>query len=890
MPGSAQVRFGLRFLGCAIFALALVGCSRQAYRNRADKDVENIISQKNIFPQWKVQNWHVYPDSRARFADSSNPDFPPYPPDDYAAKLLSPNPQKPGRGGVGRYEGDGWLKQVQEWDAQNRAEAVDPLDTKKVEFPTPTTGDSVSAAFKTEEHAYRLKLDQALELGLYNAREFQDRREDMYLSALPVSLERFQFSAQAFASDQLIRNWAGAERTDASTGWANSANIGFTQRFATGATLMVQLANQIVFNLGNGQPTVGIGSTGLTLVQPFLRGGGMAVTLEPLTQAERTMLYAVRSYARFRSVFYYAVAGGGGYTNNPYGLQGLSVNLGRGVGANLTSTPVGYVPLLLRNSLLSNEQKNVASLEQFLKLFQNLKEGGGVTELQVVRIEQKLLQSRLTVLQRKQSYIDGIDNFKLQLGVPATLPLELDDEPIRPLRDQLRRFEEVYEHLRELENKARAFDIKQPAGEYRKYWTNLMTDSQLSKGTPFAGEWPKIAAELKALPDEVLRKRLADNLEIRRKLLDEKAARQLKGQPDTDADKQKTIGNQEEIDRLQFEQALRVYEGQAWLRLPPERRLVEQTGLIRAAFDAGMLVVIVARNQRLDAIRTKWPAIPSMTIDGDDLLAIPLDDAYGKVAQVALLNRLDLMNARGQVVDAWRQLTVVANSLQGVFDVSYNLNATTPANGNQGLNFSASRMLNQVQMRIEPPFVRRAERNAYRSSLIAYQRQRRNLQAFEDNIVTDSRTDLRTVRQLYQVYLIQQRAIELAYAQVDNAQGTFLAPPDPKSPDTAGTAAALTQQLLDAQANAVQAQNDLFTAWTNFVTARMELFLDLELLTPDARGLWTHDATPLPGSGPDFPPAPIGPERLPPPIPVPVPLDVGGLDPFPPLAIPGTSR
>src|SRR6478672_10041975 len=67
---------------CAVVAAALLaalaGCSREQFRMRADKDVEGVISQKNLFPDWKVENWHVYPDSRARFADPSCPDYPAY--------------------------------------------------------------------------------------------------------------------------------------------------------------------------------------------------------------------------------------------------------------------------------------------------------------------------------------------------------------------------------------------------------------------------------------------------------------------------------------------------------------------------------------------------------------------------------------------------------------------------------------------------------------------------------------------------------------------------------------------------------------------------------------------------------------------------------------------
>src|SRR5205823_7939597 len=50
----------------------------------------------------------------------------------------------------------------------------------------------------------------------------------------------------------------------------------------------------------------------LDLVQPLLRGGGRAVTLEPLTQVERNLLYQIRNFVRFQKTFYVAIAGGGG--------------------------------------------------------------------------------------------------------------------------------------------------------------------------------------------------------------------------------------------------------------------------------------------------------------------------------------------------------------------------------------------------------------------------------------------------------------------------------------------------------------------------------------------------------------------------------------------------
>src|SRR5207245_286130 len=68
--------------------------------------------------------FHVYSDPRARFADSTNPDRPPMPPDDPAAWELSPHPQKPGKAGIAAVQGTGYLELLAAWDTQNRAEVA----------------------------------------------------------------------------------------------------------------------------------------------------------------------------------------------------------------------------------------------------------------------------------------------------------------------------------------------------------------------------------------------------------------------------------------------------------------------------------------------------------------------------------------------------------------------------------------------------------------------------------------------------------------------------------------------------------------------------------------------------------------------------------------------
>jgi hypothetical protein len=166
------------------------------------------------------------------------------------------------------------------------------------------------------------------------------------------------------------------------------------------------------------------------------------------------------------------------------------------------------------------------------------------------------------------------------------------------------------------------------------------------------------------------------------------------------------------------------------------------------------------------------------------------------------------------------------------------------------LAFSGSRSRNQLVFNTELPLVRIVERNRYRTALIAFQRQRRTLMATEDTIVAGVRTQIRQLRVVAENYKITQRSVELAYLQVENSRDTFIAPPTPTAPQlgtgtatggNAGSNAALTQQLLEAQRNLVQAQNDLMTTWVNYLTTRMQLYRDLELMPLDGRGVWTDD-------------------------------------------------
>ncbi len=858
-----------------LLLLALIftgsGCTRQFYRNNVDREVDGLLRQKDVFPFWKIENYHVYPDPNARFADPAKPDRPPMPPDDPAAKLLAPNPQKPGHAGEGSWEGTGYLDLLRYWDASNRAVLPITVDAnlpsvKQVQYlDEPKKNDS-------GENPFLLTMDQSIELGLVNSREFQSRREQLYLSALPVTLERFSFAAQFYDAHQGIYERTGAQLPPGQGyRWRLNSDAGVSKLLPSGALLLASFANRTVINLSGtmANKTISVSTVNFDAIQPLLQGGGKAVTLEPLTQTERNLLYDIRQYARYRKEFYQYISGGGDFGPSLSLIGGFGANIGAGqvslgsgnpAGPQITpsasgrinlSTGIaapseGYLTTILRRALLAVERANVTRLEKILKLFEAYEEGGRVPSLQVGQVQLQLLQSQSNLLQADQNMRDSLDRFKLQLGVPLTVPLELDGDYIRPIFLQYQAYEELLEQFEQALAALERFDDIAEFAQIRARLRSLMTDSPLVRGAPrFQKTIPtRFAAwTTSVLDDKGVRDKLFSLRQERNKLLELRDKQEEEG---------KTLSPQESA-RLQeilsdlplgeLEQAVRRYESGPWQGAPTEKikRDVQQAAFREVRATAAE-VLGEASNERFSRIRSSWTKLPPVHVNGVDLLESDLEPAYEIAVKTAYENRLDLMNTRAQVVDSWRQLAVFANSLLGVFNVGYHVDSSTPPGRGTPLLFEQERTRHQLFLNAELPLVRVAERNSYRASLIAYQRARRNLMSTEDQIANQVRTDIRQLQVLAKNYKIQQQAVELAYQQVESSLETFRAPQPPGGDgNNAASAAALTQQLLQAYARLPQTQSQLLTLWINYQVLRQQLYLDIEMMPLDSRGVWIDE-------------------------------------------------
>ncbi|MFO0880959.1 MAG: TolC family protein [Gemmataceae bacterium] len=763
-------------------------------------------------------------------------------------------------------------------------------DAVTVNGPIP---ENIADNLVSRERTFLVKMNQAVELGLINSREYQTRRELVYLAALPVTLERFAFAPQAFAAGQAFRERFNRQVGNARR-WRLESEGGFTQLFPSGALLLLSFANRTIFNLTN-RPDTSVSTLSLDIVQPLLLGAGWAVTLEPLTQAERGLLYAIRDFYKFRQDFYVYIAGGqpniAGIATDTGRINSGSVNIPdnfiptppgvvRPIGAPLGSPQVapgdasrifpgvepaapnqGYLGTLIEKAQLVNQYRNIVSLRRFLQLFRVYLEGGIVNTTQVNQVEQTLLRAIEDGLRQQANYRISIDQFKLQLGLPMNLRLEVEDEPLQPMLDQTRRYEDISNQYEQLSSRVQGYDNPDEADQLRGRLREMLTKSALVRRTTFSERIVKLLATWEQLPpavgamdpfEEKMRPLLRE-LEVLRNKEKELQKRDKGALSLQDERRLEEVLLQ--LNLGAYERSLRSYEKKPWKG--SKEPLNDQRRLFGAVYQRFLALLEEPRRERQEPVRRGWPELPALCVDGVDLLSGDEDQVIAAVSRAALANRVDLMNRRAQLVDSWRKIAVAANALLGSFNVQYHMDARSPAGAFSPFDLGGAWTRRQFIIDTELPLVRMPQRNAYRATLITYQFQRRELQEAEDRVLFEARSQLRLLRaSAYNYHRIQKRAVELAYEQVDQALQAFSQPQQPAGPDRGvfpglvgppttgggtGDPAALTQQLLNAQNSLLQAQNALYNTWIAYLITRMSLYREMGLMQLDPRGVWIDD-------------------------------------------------
>ena len=208
--------------------------------------------------------------------------------------------------------------------------------------------------------------------------------------------------------------------------------------------------------------------------------------------------------------------------------------------------------------------------------------------------------------------------------------------------------------------------------------------------------------------------------------------------------------------------------------------------------------------------------------------------ATDRALAVAFGRRADVLDARERVEDAQRHLLVAEDALRSEITLGGAARVGEPgsaAMAREGRDHGEFRMKDGTangMLKVDLALERTAERNAYRSALVALEAAVRAYQKAEDDLKATVRQDMRALSQTREQLAIQSRAVELAARRVRN-QDLLL---------EAGRAD--MTDLLDAQAALVSAQNSLYRAITDWRGQELALQRDLGTLDATADGVWTE--------------------------------------------------
>ncbi len=303
------------------------------------------------------------------------------------------------------------------WSQNADDEVYDIIESREVSlFGSPSSFDITTPHSNTDpdeiqavrilsgrrtKNARHINLSEAIALSIQNSRDYQTQKENLYLAGIELTRARHDFAPTVNnLSTGVSRDdsWTDGDHTDSQLSIPTRA--GFDQMLKSGGSIAIDLAQNIFrFYLGD---TVAPSTTFLAarLNQPLLRGRG-AIATENLTQSERDVAYAIRSFSRFQKRHALDIAG-------------------------------DYFDILEQKDKVRNEYSNYRNLITFTQRATELARDR-LPKIQVDQARQDELSARNRYINAIDSYRSLVDSFKLELGLPLGGELTLDDSVLDAL-------------------------------------------------------------------------------------------------------------------------------------------------------------------------------------------------------------------------------------------------------------------------------------------------------------------------------------------------------------------------------------------------------------------------------------------------------------------------
>jgi outer membrane protein TolC len=363
MSSILKKRMGHLYFPILLLSVAMIqtGCRTTAgYRISADKAAESIIKDKQEQLLGEAEDFTIER------------------PSDILRRRLLIEQDLP-RSGDGSLGSDN-LEPIAHWPEKDYPKAGE------------TSGDDIVLV---SGQTLKLSLIQALQVSAMNSPEYQSKKEEVFKSALSLDLARNEFGLtfRGEGETSITENKSGSG--DTVKGVEHSGSLGLSKSLKSGAKFAATLAVDLVSLLTQGQ-TSSFGITGDASVSiPLLRGAGRYIVSEPLTQAERNVVYAIYEFEKYKQTF--------------------AVEIAR-----------SYLNVLRQLDQVDNNAEVYKNLMVSARRTRALADAGRSTEIQVDQAVQNELSARNRWINATDSYNSSLDSFKKSLGLPPDANIKLD--------------------------------------------------------------------------------------------------------------------------------------------------------------------------------------------------------------------------------------------------------------------------------------------------------------------------------------------------------------------------------------------------------------------------------------------------------------------------------
>lgn len=354
-------------LAVLLFIFTLAGCkTASVYRQEADRIASDILQEKQKEALGKTEPFSIER------------------PGDILRRRLLIGQNLPYAGNASL--GSDKLKPVEHWPEKGYPE---------------TLPRSNAILFPDVGGTLKISLLQALQIGARNSSEYQERKEDVFQTALSLDLERNEFR-NIFAGQVAGLYKSDSSGKDSVRGTETNATLGLDRKFTNGADLGTALAVDLAKLLSlSGASSLGIVADA-TISIPLLRGSGRHIVTEPLTQAERNVLYAISEFERYKQVF--------------------AINIAK-----------EYLAVLIRLNEVKTAKEGYRSLVITANRSRKMAEAGRLSEIEADQAVQNELRNRQRWITAIETYKNRLDAFKALIGLPPDALIELDPSELEKL-------------------------------------------------------------------------------------------------------------------------------------------------------------------------------------------------------------------------------------------------------------------------------------------------------------------------------------------------------------------------------------------------------------------------------------------------------------------------